>query len=780
MADVHKVCLLDSKLRKHLIDANVSTSIADIKAAAASMSLVPPGFALRLVYQKRILSDDETLGSIGYSPCSFMSLICSRPPLASAHAAPADAIRPSPMMPSMLPTHVTFASASKLTSDAGAPLLQLPSDQPLTVASPAHSDPAISANGDSAAPDALGSAVIDGKSVTDLIGGQAPALAASSREQHRAAGLVQQEHSLSASFQEGCRVSVAGLVSAPQHNGKTGIVHNSLDAHTGRLHVLLDDGQTLKVKPANLVASSAPPLQRASSAAPTSLFDDFPMDGLPPTFLRDFLDANGGEEAFQGLTTSQVKRQFIVPQTQASALSLCAQLRQQRDNRVQRATWFVSHPWQIQFLDLVRALESFFADKPGAIIWLDLVSVSQHVTFDRPPEWWQQTFCSAIGRMGRLVMVMTPWDSPICLTRAWCLIELYACRSSGGDFNVALPPSERARFLKEIAARSSAFYEMLSKVNTAKSECSRDTDKQRIFAAVGRLDGGFIGLDRGVLKTFTEWLEKQLEQDIAAAVAEGQAVVECNMIHSLGILLKDKGEFDRALMLIEKCVVKRRRILGDEHPDTLEALNNAAGTLNNMGKYDRALPTYLDCLAKRKRILGELHTDTLVSLNRLAQLYYNQKDYSRAQALHEECLAKRKLALGEDHVDTIASVNNLAGVLHLKGQHSLAAPLFEECIVKNKRILGDDHPRTIASQTNHANCLSGMGQHERAVSILKCALANCRRILGDEHTSTVTIIGSLSAAYRKQGDMTSAAALHAAFEMSKIKLAGSGRLFGGK
>jgi hypothetical protein len=186
-------------------------------------------------------------------------------------------------------------------------------------------------------------------------------------------------------------VSVAGLVSAPQHNGKSGYVRSAQDAHTGRLH-----GHALNIKPANVVPSSAPP-----PPLPSPPSDDFPMDGLPPSFLRDFIEANGGEAAFQGLTTSQVRQQFIVPQTQASALSLCAQLRMQKDKRVQPASWFVSHPRQLQFLDLVTALESFFAPRPGAIIWLDLVSTSQHATVDRPPEWWQQTFISAVGRMGQ-------------------------------------------------------------------------------------------------------------------------------------------------------------------------------------------------------------------------------------------------------------------------------------------------------------------------------------------------------------------------------------------
>ena len=163
-----------------------------------------------------------------------------------------------------------------------------------------------------------------------------------------------------AAFEEGSRVCVNGLVAAAQHNGKAGTVLSALDLHTSRLHVLLDDGVSIKVRPSNLLAWSGVVLRPASLPPITvsSPAHDFPMLGLPPSFLRTFIEANGGEAAFHGLTTSHVKRQMIVPLTHATTLSLCEQMRQQNDCRVQTATWFVSHPWQIQFLDLVSALES--------------------------------------------------------------------------------------------------------------------------------------------------------------------------------------------------------------------------------------------------------------------------------------------------------------------------------------------------------------------------------------------------------------------------------------
>ena len=83
---------------------------------------------------------------------------------------------------------------------------------------------------------------------------------------------------------------------------------------------------------------------------------------------------------------------------------------------------------------------------------------------------------------------------------------------------------------------------MLNKVNTAKSECSRDEDRRRIFTAVRELDGGFSGLDRGVLSTMTEWLEQQLAKEMAGAVASGQKDVECRMKNALANFFRNKGE----------------------------------------------------------------------------------------------------------------------------------------------------------------------------------------------------------------------------------------------
>jgi hypothetical protein len=84
-----KVSVLDSKLRKHSVDVHCSATVAHVKLLLANMSLVPAGFVPVLVYQKRMLSDDECLASIGYSPDRSLSLVCVRSTSASTVADPA-------------------------------------------------------------------------------------------------------------------------------------------------------------------------------------------------------------------------------------------------------------------------------------------------------------------------------------------------------------------------------------------------------------------------------------------------------------------------------------------------------------------------------------------------------------------------------------------------------------------------------------------------------------------------------------------------------------------
>jgi hypothetical protein len=57
-------------------------------------------------------------------------------------------------------------------------------------------------------------------------------------------------------------------------------------------------------------------------------------------------------------------------------------------------------------------------------------------------------------------------------------------------------------------------------------------------------------------------------------------------------------------------------------------------------------------LAKRKSIMGEDSPDTLQSLSNLAVVFHNKGEYKSALSLFEECLDKCLRILGDDHPHT--------------------------------------------------------------------------------------------------------------------------------
>jgi hypothetical protein len=68
----------------------------------------------------------------------------------------------------------------------------------------------------------------------------------------------------------------------------------------------------------------------------------------------------------------------------------------------------------------------------------------------------------------------------------------------------------------------------------------------------------------------------------------------------------------------------RKRVLGEEHPDTLSSIGNLASTYRNQGRWKEAEELEVQVIETRKRVLREEHLDTLTSIGNLASTYRNQ------------------------------------------------------------------------------------------------------------------------------------------------------------
>ncbi|KAJ7260841.1 hypothetical protein B0H12DRAFT_980280, partial [Mycena haematopus] len=66
---------------------------------------------------------------------------------------------------------------------------------------------------------------------------------------------------------------------------------------------------------------------------------------------------------------------------------------------------------------------------------------------------------------------------------------------------------------------------------------------------------------------------------------------------------------------------KQRKLLGDDHLDTLHAMYSLAVTYYKLGHSEKAEKLRVVVLEKRRKLLGDNHPDTLDAMYNLANTY---------------------------------------------------------------------------------------------------------------------------------------------------------------
>ncbi|KAF2804628.1 TPR-like protein [Mytilinidion resinicola] len=228
-------------------------------------------------------------------------------------------------------------------------------------------------------------------------------------------------------------------------------------------------------------------------------------------------------------------------------------------------------------------------------------------------------------------------------------------------------------------------------------------------------------------------------------------------MYNLAVTLGYQGQLDEAAKMKKEVLEKRRRILGEEHPDTILVMSNLAQTLGDQGQVDEAAKIKKEVLEKRMRILGEEHLDTISAIGNLAVTLGDQGQLDEAAKMKKEVFEKMRRILGEEHSYTMSAMSNLASTLEDQGQRVEAAKMQKEVLEKMRRILGEEHPSTISAMNNLAVTLGDQGQLDEAAKMKKEVLENRRRILGEEHLDTILAMSNLAKTLGDQGQLDEAA-----------------------
>ena len=259
-------------------------------------------------------------------------------------------------------------------------------------------------------------------------------------------------------------------------------------------------------------------------------------------------------------------------------------------------------------------------------------------------------------------------------------------------------------------------------------------------------------------KVTVEELPDRAAVKIEQAFAD-QPEVQAAIRTTIGTTYWKLGENAKAESQLRSSWESRRKAIGPEHPDTLNAFNYLARVLVDEGELGEAETIIRKVLEIRRRILGPEHQQTLGSMNYLVMLLSQQGKLGEAEALGRQALEAQRRSLGPEHFDSLASMNNLATVLRARGKLPEAEALHREALEILRRTLSPDGPHILTIKSYLASVLLAQGKLDEAEVLDRQVLESQRRILGPEHPYTLTSMGILAVVLQSQGKLGEAEAL---------------------
>ena len=342
------------------------------------------------------------------------------------------------------------------------------------------------------------------------------------------------------------------------------------------------------------------------------------------------------------MTTKDACEEIVKPATAATKVSYVDFLQLNA-----KANKFVSHAWKYTFEDIVAALET--SNQDGDILWFDICTVNQHKSETRDFDWWQTTFQDAVREIGCTVLVLSPWEKPIPLTRSWCIWEVYSTLVTNARLEVVM--SDTARFLDVLQNDFERIMTELCQLDAAKAQAGQERDEEQIRATILQ-NGGFAEVN----SRCQMGIQGALVNIAKAAMTEASF----KLMNGLGQLLVGQAKYDEALAWYEKALAG---FVGKgEEKNTATTYNNMASVYNKQGEYEKALEWYEKGLAIQLKTVGPDHPSTATSYNNMAVLCYNMEEYKKSLEYFETALKIRLKSLDPSHPDVTSTQQNIEAV----------------------------------------------------------------------------------------------------------------------
>ena len=471
------------------------------------------------------------------------------------------------------------------------------------------------------------------------------------------------------------------------------------------------------------------------------------------------------------------------------------------------STVFVSHAWRYPFCDVVLdVLEQHAKEHPDSYFWFDLFTNNQNEVASKDFDWFSTTFKDGVRNIGQVLLILSPWDDPLPLRRAWCLFEIFnSIVDDDVELSINLPSSEVNKLKSAVTDDCDCLIQALSDIQAENADAFVSADKAMIFEVIRKSTGGFAHVNEKVKRGLRDWYIKQLEKLVddspedhdlkltlatimqefgfidealtyalrCQSITNADEHFQAELNNALANLYSDKGELDKALQFHEQSLALSLGIHGSEnHEDVAASYNNMATVFSDKGDLDKSLEYHNKALTITKKTLGQNHAKVASSYNNMANVYRSKGHLEKALEYYDMSLAIDLTTYGENHPEVAATYNNMANVFSDKGEIEKSLDSHNKALTIRLATLGHHHLDVAESYNNMATVYRDSGEHEKALEYYDKSLAITLKMHGEKHSDVAGLYNNMANVYSDTGNLNKALEYHGMSLVIRIAILG--------
>ena len=374
-------------------------------------------------------------------------------------------------------------------------------------------------------------------------------------------------------------------------------------------------------------------------------------------------------------------------------------------------------------------------------VWNDIFVEDQNSSDAKPDGYFFNAFKSAIAAIGHTVLVLSPWDNPIPLTRAWCLWEIYStlvAPGAGATLEIVLPKAEVAKLRTAVLTLGAdAVTNVMIGIDAHQAECFMPADRDRIFEAIAAMEGGVHRLNVEVKTRLRAWVMDAVRDLCADPGWTDDGGQRARLFCQVGTVLGENDDIGGAMEHYRQALAIYEAAANPDMPAIATVHNNIGAALEAQGDLSGALARYTTALQVGEQALEPGHLSIAVSHNNIAGVLEAQGDALGALARYKMALRMQELAAEPALTDVARSHNNIAAVLEAQGDLPGALARYELSLRIGEQALEPGHPDIAISHDNIAGVLEAQGDLSRALQRYETALLIREAALGPDHPDTM-------------------------------------------